>query len=372
MEWWWFLILILGSLMFSLTLGLPVALAFWLVNVIWVFVLWGGTHGLDQLILSMYQSVASFILMPIPFFILMGEVLFRSGTAMEGIDVLDKWLGAIPGRLCLLAVIIGVILAALSGSAVATTALLGSVLMPEMLKRGYHKSMVVGSILSSAAISIIIPPSNISILLAALGGMSVAKILIGGTVPGLIMGFFYALYIIIRSWTNPSLAPSYTIAPTTFSVKVREGAKCVLPIVLIIFLVTGLIFLGVGTPSEAAAAGALGAFIIAAIKKKLNWQLVKESVLGTTKIAVMFLMIITGAAAYSQILSFSGAGRGIVEFALGLGVTPIAFMIISQIVLIILGTALDPAAMLMISLPIFMPVVNALKIDPIWFGVIIQ
>ena len=364
------LLLILGSLIFMMATGMPVAFSFLLINVVGVFLFWGGEIGLRQLILSIFESVTSFTLLPIPLFILMGEVMFLSEMAPRMIDTLDKWLGRLPGRLGLLAVGGGTLFATMSGASMASCAMLGSVLTPEMEKRGYKKPMSLGPILGSGGLAIMIPPSALGVLLGVIGEISIGKILIAIIVPGILMAVLYAIYVIGRCYLQPSIAPTYEVTPTPLSEKLIATVRYILPLGFIVFLVTGVIFLGIATPSEAAATGALGCFILADAYGRLNWGVVKKSVVGTLRITVMTLIILVGAKAFAQILAYTQASRGLVEFTVGLPLAPIFVIIVMQIVVLILGMFMSAVAIMMITLPMFMPVVLSLGFDPVWFAVI--
>jgi tripartite ATP-independent transporter DctM subunit len=369
-EWWLILLIIFSALVILFILGVPVAFAFLFVNVIAVYAFWGGGAGLSQMILSIYESVTIFALLPVPLFVLMGEVMFRSGIAPRMMDVLDKWLGRLPGRLSLLAVGGGTLFAALSGSAMAGAAMLGSVLVPEMEKRGYKKPMSLGPILGSGGLAIMIPPSALGVLLAALGRFSVGRFLIAIIIPGLIMAVLYAAYVIGRCWLQPQLAPSYAVRPTSLLDKIRATLRYVLPLSSIVFLVVGLIFLGIATPTEAAALGALGCLVLAFIYRGLSWEVLKTSITGTLQVTIMMLMILTGSTAFAQILAYTGATQGLVEFALSILLPPICVLIAMQIVLLIMGTFMEPLTIMMVTLPIFMPIVEKLAFNPLWFGAI--
>jgi tripartite ATP-independent transporter DctM subunit len=370
LEWWSILLIIFSALVILFALGVPVAFAFLFVNVIAVYIFWGGGAGLSQMILSIYESVTIFALLPVPLFVLMGEVMFRSGIAPRMMDVLDKWLGRLPGRLSLLAVGGGTLFAALSGSAMAGAAMLGSVLVPEMEIRGYKKPMSLGPILGSGGLAIMIPPSALGVLLAALGRFSVGRFLIAIIIPGLIMAILYAAYVIGRCWLQPQLAPSYPVPPTSLLEKIRATLRYVLPLSSIVFLVVGLIFLGIATPTEAAALGALGCLALALIYRGLNWEILKISITGTLQVTVMMLMILTGSTAFAQILAYTGASQGLVEFALSIPLPPICVLIAMQVVLLIMGTFMEPLTIMMVTLPIFMPIVERLGFNPLWFGAI--
>jgi tripartite ATP-independent transporter DctM subunit len=248
--------LIMLLLFVLFTTGIPVAFCFLILNIVGLFLFVGGEAGLNQFILTLRGSVASFIMLPLVLFTLMGELLVQTGIAMNLIDTLDKWMGRLPGRLGLVSVASGVILAALTGSSLASTAMLGKALTPEMEKRGYKRPMSLGPVMASGNLAVLIPPSTIAVLLEALAETSIADVLIGGIAPGLMMAAAYTLYIVVRCLLQPSIAPSYEVIPTPLSEKIRLTLKYVLPFGFGMFMVTGIIFLGVATPSEAAATGA--------------------------------------------------------------------------------------------------------------------
>jgi len=372
LEWQFTFLIIFGGLAVLMASGLPIAFAFLLFNVVGVFLLWGGQTGLHQLALSIGGSIANFTLLPVPLFILMGEVMYQSGIAPRMMDALDKWLGRLPGRLGLMAVGGGTILSTLTGVSMASVAILGSVLVPEMEKRGYKKPMSLGPILGSGGLAIMIPPSAIAVLLGAIGRISVGKILIGIIVPGLLMAICYAAYIIIRCRLQPSLAPTYEPAPSSLWDKLITTIRYILPLSCIVFLVTGVIILGIATPSEAAATGALGTFILAVAYGRLSWTVLKKSVMGTVSITTMILMLVTGARAFSQILAYSGASQGMIEFVTGLPAAPIFILFGMLLVIMLLGMFVNLTAIMMITLPLFMPIVNALDFNPVWFAIIMM
>jgi tripartite ATP-independent transporter DctM subunit len=252
-----------------------------------------------------------------------------------------------------------------------TVALMGVMLVPEMEKRGYKRSMSLGPILGSGGLAIMIPPSSLAIIVAALGKMSVAGVLIGGIVPGLLLALFFAAYIIIRCQLRPSIAPPYQPPPTPLSEKVGAFMKYVLPLGIVIFLVTGVIFVGIATPSEAAATGTFGALILAILYRGLSWNMLKRVLWSTLNMTTMIFIIIAGSQVFSQILAISGASAGLAEWVVGLPIPPIAIIIGTQLVLLVLGMFMGAVSMIMITMPIFMPIVRAVGIDPVWFGLLV-
>ncbi|MFC2013978.1 TRAP transporter large permease subunit [Chloroflexota bacterium] len=370
MDWPFILLVIFGSLIILMLTGLPIAFCFLLIIIVGAFFIFGGGAGLRTIINNIYGSVTVFTLVAVPLFVFMGEVVFHSGIGLRTIGVLDQWLGRMPGRLGLLAVGSGTLFSAMSGSTMATTAMLGTILTPEMENRGYKKPMSLGPIMGSGGLAMMIPPSALGVLLASLAKISVGKLLIGGILPGLIMAFLYSGYIIARCWLQPSVAPPYEVSTIPFSKKIMPFVKYVLPLGLIVFLVIGLIFLGVATPSEAAALGVLGCFLLAAVYGGLNWQVIKTSTLGALRVTIMVFMIIIGSITFSQLMAFSGASAGLLQTVTGMTVPPIVLLIGMQLILLFLGCFMDNLSIMMITIPIYIPIIQTLGWDPIWFAVI--
>ena len=369
MEWQLILLIVFGSLAILLASGMPIALSFLLINVSGAYVFWGAA-GLDQLILSVYTSLASFELLPLPLFILMGEVLYHSGVGPLLINVLDKLMGRLPGRLSLLSVAAGVVLAVLTGASVGSVAMLGNTLMPDMLKRGYKKPMAMGPIMASGGLAVMIPPSGLAVLLGAVGEISIGKILISIVIPGLVMAVFYSAYIIGRCWLQPSVAPAYEVSSASALEILLSGLAYLLPVGGIVFLVTGVIIFGIATPTEAAATGCMGVFLMAAVYKRLNWGVVKKSVTSTMEIVGMIFLIICGARAFSTLLSFCEITKGVGDLILLMGGSPIFTIVIMQVIVLIMGCFMESASIMLITLPIFVPVVKALDFSLVWFAVI--
>jgi len=370
MEWWLALSLMLGTMVILMVSGIPVAVAFLFVDVVGAVLFLGGEPGITQLVLNMAESLTSFSLLPVPLFVLMGEVMFHSKLGFRAIDVADQWIGRIPGRLSLLAILGGALFSTMSGSTLATTAILGSMLVPDMEKRGYTKTMAIGPIMGSGGLSMLIPPSALAILLAALNQISVGGLLIAGIIPGLLMAFFYGGYVVVRCWLQPHMAPSYTVEPVPLKEKLKGTAIHVLPLGFIIFLVIGLIFLGVATPSEAAALGAMGTILLAMAYRRMNRSILMASILGTVRITSMMFMIIVGSMTFSQIMAFSGASAGLIGLVTEIELPPIMILICMQVLLLFLGCFMDNLSMVMIAIPIFLPIVTALHFDTLWFALI--
>lgn len=372
MIWWQFLLLFFAGLGFLMVIGLPVAIAFLLVNLAGVFYLWGGVSGFNQLILSIDSSISTFVLVPVPMFILMGAIMFHAGIAQRMIGVLDQWLGFVAGRLSVLAIGAGALLGTLTGMAMGSVAMLGSTLTPEMEERGYSKSMSIGPILASGGLAILIPPSTLAIILASLGGFSVAKILIGIIVPGILLAIMCIGYLIIRAKLYPQEAPSYQVPHVPLSERLRDAALYLVPPTCIVFMIIGLIFFGTATPTEAAAIGTFLTFVLAILYRKLNWKVLVQGVGSATQLSVMILIILTGSAAFSQLLSFSGATTAITGLANDLPVHPLVLLILMQLIVMFLGMFIEQTSIVLVTIPIFLPIVHHMGWDPIWFGIIMM
>ena len=369
MEWQFLLLIIGGILFLTLLSGLPIFVAFLIVDTVGILLFMGGLAGVDSLIRSMFDSIGLFTLSPVILFTIMGEVIFRSGMASNALDVLERILLRVPGRLSVVAVSAGAIFATLSGSALGSCAMLGSLLVPDMEKRGYSKFLSMGPIMAGGMLAVIIPPSTLSVILGAQGGISVGKLLLAGFIPGFILAGLYLTYIIITCLRNPSLAPMGEAITSQSSLGKDFLIYCV-PLGAIVLAVLGSIFTGVATPTEASALGAMTSFILAACYGKATKEMVVKSTTSTIAISTMILMIVGGSVAFSQLLSFTGIVRGIVELVTNLSLPPVIIVALMQALLIIMGCFIDQIAMIMIAVPIFMPITTALGLDSVWIGLL--
>ncbi len=370
MEWWSALSLILVSLIFLMMTGMPTAFCFLLVNIIGAFVLWGGEIGLAQMVLSIRSSITNFSLVPVVLFMLMGAILFQSGMASQIVKTVNKWFGKLPGRLSFLSILTGTLFSTLSGSSMASVAMLGSTMVPEMQRYEYKKPMAIGPILGAGTIAMMVPPSGLGVFIAVVAGISVSRLLIAIIIPGILLAVLMGLYILIKCWLQPSLAPPYDVEQFTLSEKLLDAVKYILPLAIVVFLVTGVIIVGIATPSEAAATGCLGTILLAAAYRKFNWNVLKNSMKATIRLSSMILLIMASAAAFSQILAFSGATSGLIDFMVHLDMPPIVAVIGIQFLIAIMGAFMHVTGIIMIILPLFVPIVDNLGLDPVWFAVI--
>ena len=370
MEWYEALALLIGSIMFLMAMGMPVALAFLAANIIGAWVFMGGERGVVALLNNGWGSLTKFALVPIPLFLLMGEIFFHTGLGGRMFSAIDRLLGKLPGRLSYVTVLGGTGFSTLSGSSMGSTALLGSLMVPEMTKRGYKKHMSIGPILGTGGLAIIIPPSALAVLLATLAQIDVGALLIAGIIPGLILAAFYIATIYLQTRLDPEAAPAYEVPPQSAGEKFRLLMTEVAPMIGLMVVIVVMMINGIVTPSEAAAFGALGVLILAAFYRCLSWDAIKASVRGALRVTLMAYLIVFGSATFSQLLAFSGASRGLITWATGFELDPIFMLLVMFAVLLILGMFMEQISMMLLTVPIFFPLATSLSFDPIWFGLI--
>ncbi|MFT5134164.1 MAG: tripartite ATP-independent transporter DctM subunit [Gammaproteobacteria bacterium] len=363
--------LMLVITIFLIALGLPVAFAFLTADIVGVMLFMGGDAGLAQLVRTAANALTKFALVPVPLFLIMGELFFHTGLGFRAFNALDKLLGRLPGRLSFVTIGGGTLFAALSGSSMASTALLGTLMVPEMSKRGYKNRLSIGPILGVGGLAILIPPSALAVLLGSLAHINIGMLLVAGIMPGLLLALLYTLYIVITIRLDPDAAPAYDVEETPFKQKLLLLLRDVLPMGFIVFLVVGMIILGWATPTESAACGVAGVIILAACKGCLTFDALVKSFLGATRVTVMMFMIILGASTFSKVLAFSGATTGLVTWVSTLALTPIAALLTMFIIMLLMGAFMEQLSMMMLTLPIFVPLAHFYGFDLIWFGVIV-
>ena len=410
MEWYWAFALLLGTVCIIMFLGMPVAFAFFAANVLGTYIFIGGDVGLLFMPMEFHNSI-KFTLTPIALFLLMGEILLQTGVAFKAIGAIDRMISRVPGRLSIVSIIGGTVFSTLSGSTIANTAMLGSVLLPDMIRRGYHPSIAMGPIMGVGGVAMLIPPSALAVLLASLAEQSVAQLLIAGIVPGILMAILFFGYVIVRCWLNPSLAPSYNVDTESFDepVTIRIGGSQVvkysgrftrllnrvlpffvyiLPLMTIFIVVVGSIFFKLADPTEAAALGCIASLLACFAFKLFNntivisgidgahfgFREIGKALLETTKINTMILFIITGSLVFSQALSNSGATEGLLTALKSLDLTPFTVVLIMVGVLLFLGAFMDQVSMLLLTLPFFLLGSGSMQavyhIDVIWLMVL--
>jgi tripartite ATP-independent transporter DctM subunit len=370
MDWAGILALLLGMLLAFMALGMPVVFAFFAANLIGAFVFMGGELGVQQLVRNAAESVQSFALLPIPLFILMGEIMFHTGVAGRAIDAVDRLIARVPGRLALVAITGGTIFASLSGSTIANTAMLSSTLLPEMYRRGYRSSIAVGPIVAVGGLAMLIPPSALAVLLGSVARIPIGELLIASIVPALILSACFFAYVIVRCALDPRLAPAYEVEHLTLRERLMPFLKYVVPLLGIFVVVVGSIIGGIATPTESAALGAAASLVAAAGYRRLDWRSFRVSVRETLRLTVMTLFIICGSITFSQIMAFTQASDGLSALVTGAGLPPLYILLGMLGILLFLGCFMDQVSMMMITAPLFMPVATTLGLDIVWFGVL--
>ena len=370
MSWGSVLTLMFASKVGLLLTALPVAFVFFIINIFGSYLIFGGVPGLQQMVRNEQLSVAQFSLVPIPFFVLMGEVLFHTGLAMKSIDAVEAVIRRVPGRLAVVALVAGTVFSAISGSTIATTAMLGSLLLPQMLARNYEPKTAMGPILAIGGVDILIPPSGLAVLLGSLAGISISGLLVGGIVPGLILSALFIGYVLVRCWINPKLAPSYEDGRPKLEHPWLNLAVTILPLIGVFAIVVVSMTGGWATPTESSALGAVATVLLAACYRCLTPQSLWKSLLGTVAISGSLLFIIVGATTFAQLLSFSGATAGLVAVieSSQLGQTTVLIGMLA--ILLILGFFIDQTSIMMITLPFYMPLLRNMGVDLVWFGIL--
>ena len=304
MEWFEALAVLLGVILVLMAIGMPVALAFLAANILGAWIFMGGERGVAQLLNNGFGSLTKYALMPIPLFLLMGEIFFYTGLGGRMFNAIDKLLGKLPGRLSYVTVLGGTAFSTLSGSSMGSTALLGSLMVPEMSRRGYKSYMSIGPILGTGGLAIIIPPSALAVLLATLAQIDVAALLLAGVIPGLILAGFYIATIWLQTKIDPSAAPAYDVPTMSVAEKIILLFREVVPMVGIMVVIIVMMIEGFVTPSEAAAFGALGVLLLAVVFKCLTLDALRKSITGALRVTLMAYLIVFGSATFSQLLYF--------------------------------------------------------------------
>jgi len=368
MEWYTTLLIGLAILFFLFLSGAPIFLAFLAAILIGVYFIIGPA-GFPMFANSILDTTTTTSLASIPLFVLMGELLFRSGTMDVLFDSIDKLVGKVKGRQYVLVVALSAVFGALSGVAMAVAAMLGRAIMPGMQSRGYDRDMAAGLIIGGASLAPIIPPSLLAIIVGSLASVSIAKLLIAGILPGLLIGGIFLVYVFVRISLNGKLAPDNLIGERS-EVTSREKLVAIvrtLPFIIVMFSVMGFIMLGIATPSESAATGVVGSLITAAIYRKLTTQMIWDSLVAAVTVSAMILVIMAMSKMFTQLLAFTGATSQLVSLVANLGYMPVIMLIIMLAVPFVLCMFIDTIAVILLTIPIYQPVVTALDFDPVWF-----
>ncbi|GAA6201587.1 hypothetical protein NBRC116599_28130 [Aquicoccus sp. SU-CL01552] len=301
MDWTLSIAILIGGLLFSMGIGLPVALGFFVINVIGVFLFMGGARGIDQMIANATLAVSTYSLAPVPLFLVMGSLFFHSGLARRVLDAIDVLIGRLPARLSYLTVTSGTVFAALSGSSLANTGMLGTLMVPEMMKRGYKKHMAIGPILGSGGLAVIIPPSTLAVLFGSLAQIDIGGLLVAGLLPGLILACLYALLIFVQAKVDPEAAPTYDYEPLPVSLRIKVFCRDILPMAVIILAVVGSILTGFATPTESGALGIVAVALLALIFKALDMEAITTAIADAARVTGMTFLLITASSTFAQL-----------------------------------------------------------------------
>lgn len=369
MAWYYSGGLMIGMVLVLMLLRVPIAFAFLAADLVGVILFMGGKFGVVQFMANTTTAITGFALVPLPLFVLMGELFYHTGVATRVFTVFDHLLGNVRGRLSFVAIGGGTLFAALSGSSIANVAMMGTTSYPEMKRRGYSTYLSVGPIVATGSLAALIPPSGLAVLLGSLAGIDIGKLLLGGVVPGLILSALYCLVVFVWVRVSPDAAPAYDSAGIGWGEKLKLVVTDLLPMAVVVFMVIGFIILGIATPTESAAFGVAGVMIVAALFRKLTVAAFIKAVKGTLRVTAMILLIILASTTFSQILALSGASRGLIDWILSFNAGPMAILVMIGIVLLILGAFMESVAIMMLTVPIFFPLADAYGINPIWLGV---
>ena len=362
-------LLIFASLVILLILGLPIAFCMGGVATLFTLLLWQPA-SLGMIFSVAYGVTDNFVLIAIPLFIFMGMVLQHSGVAEEAYDIMYKWIGQLRGGLAIGTVAVCTIFAACVGISAAACVTMGVIALPAMLKHNYDKSIAIGSIAAGAGLGILIPPSVLMIVYGVFASESIGKLFAAGVFPGLLLALLFMLYIAVRCHFQPHLGPAMPPEETpSWNEKFRSLKGGILPILLII-LVIGTILTGVCTPTESAAMGTLGSLICAAVRRRLTWGMIKEACYQTQRLSCMVVWLIIGGSCFASLYTAVGALDFIKEIVASLPLGPYLILGGMQLTYIFLGMLMDPGGIIMITVPIFVPIIKTLGFDPIWFGIL--
>ncbi len=358
-------ILLAGLLFLFLALGVYIGLALLLVGLAGLALFTTAPPG-PNVATALWTSTSGWSLAALPLFVWMGEVLYRSRLAQSLFQGLAPLLARLPGGLLHVNVVASALFAAVIGSSAATTATVGRFTLPELLRRGYPRPLALGSLAGAGTLGFLIPPSVIMIVYGVMAEVSVARLFMAGVVPGVLLALLLMLTVALLAFFQRHRLPQEP--PPPFG-EVLRGSLAVLPVFLLILLVLGSIYLGVATPTEAAAIGVAGAFGLTALRGELSLALFRESLLGAVRTTSMIGLILAGAGVLTLAMGFTGIPRALAAWAAEAGITPLLFVFFLSLVYVVLGWFLDGISIVVLTISVILPVVKAIGLDPLWFGV---
>lgn len=367
METWLLTLIVFSSLVILLAIGIPIAFAMLAIAAVGIILTW-GPQGLLVLFNTAYAEGTSYLLLAVPLFIFMANILKFSGLADKLYEVVYRWMGGLRGGLAMGTVVICAIFAAMAGISSVATISMGLIALPSMLQRKYDKVMAVGCINAGGALGILIPPSILMILYGNMAEVSIGRLFAGGMLPGILLAAIFVIYIGVRCFFQKDLGPAVT-ERYTWGDKFRSLKGVILPVSLVV-LVLGVIYTGVATPTEAAGVGAGGAVLTAMIHRQLTMARMWQALKDTLSLTVMVFWIIIGAVSFTTFLAYAGIQDMLQEAIVSMDINRWIILIAIQLVFFVLGMFLDPAGIILLTTPIFVPIINHLGFDPLWFGVL--
>jgi C4-dicarboxylate transporter DctM subunit len=336
------------------------------IGIVWIF---GFQTALAYVPHQLYSYISKFTFTAVPLFLLMGYFAFYAGLTMEAYDAARAWVGKLPGGLALTTIGGCAIFAASAGSSLAECAAMAKIAVPEMRRSGYSDRLATGVVASAGGMAVVIPPSIIMIIYGVITESSIGELLIAGVLPGILYFALFAVAIVGWAYLNPSSAPREIAADTSWKAR-RASIKKIWGILSLFVVVIGGIYGGLVTPTEAAALGAVGAIVLAYMRKKLDWETVKMSLGETVKASAMIFLLLGGASIFTLFMSASGVISSATEGLINLGFSPLLLMVTLFLLYIVLGMFLDSISMMILTLPLVLPILESLNISIIWFGVI--
>jgi tripartite ATP-independent transporter DctM subunit len=353
-----------------LILGSGVWIGLTLSGVAWIGMqLFSSRPAGDAMAVTIWGSSSSWTLTALPLFIWMGEILFRTRLSQDMFKGLAPWVQSLPGRLLHTNVIGCTIFAAVSGSSAATCATIGKMTLPELTRRGYPENMVVGTLAGASTLGLLIPPSIIMIVYGVAADVSISQLFIAGVLPGILLAVLFSGYIALWALRHPELVPK-SIEQFTFLEKI-SASRSLIPVVLLIAAVLGSIYSGIATATEAAAVGVAGSLILSAVQGSMDWQTFKDALMGATRLYCMIALILAGAAFLTLSMGYIGLPRHLAEWIGSLGLNQAQLVVALALFYIVLGCFLDGISMVVLTMGVLMPTVQAAGIDPIWFGIFV-
>jgi C4-dicarboxylate transporter DctM subunit len=361
------LLILIVSFLLLLTAGMSVSFSMGLLGVAGLF-LAGGFSNLDPVGIVAWSTTNSFLLTAIPLFIFMGEIILRAGFGKELFDAAAAFFGKMRGGLGMATIVAAGVFSAVSGSSAAACATIGLVAIPEMERYNYDRRLIYGTMTSGGSLDILIPPSVIMIVYGSFTEQSIGKLYLAGFIPGFILAFFFIVVIWAWAHIDPKVAPLQA-----WVMSWRERLRVLVKVwtfVLLMALCLGTIFVGIATPTEAAALGAVGSLVMAVIRRKITWQDFKRSLLGTAEVTCMVMFLILGGLILSNYLLGQNIPARVMNFTFSLGLPNWAVLALIYFIYFIMGCLIDGLSMMIITLPLVIPIIKAMGFDLIWFGVI--